>query len=447
MCSAIQCPLGSWLSCAGKVRCDNCTAGRYCPRVDATFLCPAKFYCPPASSQPTPCPAGSYCPLGSAFPSACPAGYFCPSGSAVKLPCLSGSYCPAAASAPVACISGCLCPAGSASPVCQKSCPAGYYRNGLSCSACSTSQCPAGSYRSACTATADGQCASCTNLNFTSLSSSNSKSGNTYDIDGVYAVDTAQVNGMPIYINAAKSRFLAYSVSRWSSSWAIAATQSLSALKASGGSFNNILSNGGGGSPLVGWSGYAVTFPLDAPSTCASAWACPSGYFLSGPACQQCSSPACPVGQYSTLCAATADAACQACTNLAPNSVFTTAGSPGSPASCGTACAAGYYLSGAACTKCQVTFATKPNRNGECSGTYVSDPARTFNGRPVYVNSAKSRYLVYSVDKRGGYWVVTGTQPASGSASGGAVSGYHSNDSPDVTEDWDDYDVQKPGQC
>ena len=89
MCTPFQCPLGSWVSCAGKVSCDSCTAGRYCPNVTTTLICPPGFFCPESSYQTTPCPAGSYCPIGSPAPRLCPSGFYCPTGASVQISCPS----------------------------------------------------------------------------------------------------------------------------------------------------------------------------------------------------------------------------------------------------------------------------------------------------------------------------------------------------------------------
>ncbi len=69
MCQPLKCPPGTFVTCAGKVRCEPCDAGRYCPKPTKSLLCPADYYCPPRSSAPTPCPSGKHCPLGSSAPS------------------------------------------------------------------------------------------------------------------------------------------------------------------------------------------------------------------------------------------------------------------------------------------------------------------------------------------------------------------------------------------
>jgi hypothetical protein len=81
MCTPIACQLGTFVTCPGKVRCDPCDAGRYCPTTTSMLICPAGNYCPMGSSAPTPCPVGFYCNIGSKTPEACPAGYSCPEGS------------------------------------------------------------------------------------------------------------------------------------------------------------------------------------------------------------------------------------------------------------------------------------------------------------------------------------------------------------------------------
>jgi hypothetical protein len=91
MCEPVACPLGTWVSCAGKERCDDCPIGRYCPNVTTSLLCPAGFYCPVKTFQPIPCPAGSYCYIGSKVAKECPVGFFCPAGSSTIQLCPSAT--------------------------------------------------------------------------------------------------------------------------------------------------------------------------------------------------------------------------------------------------------------------------------------------------------------------------------------------------------------------
>jgi hypothetical protein len=65
MCKPLPCPPGTFVTCVGKVRCEVCDAGRYCPVPTESILCPTGNYCPPGSSAPTPCPEGKSCQLGS----------------------------------------------------------------------------------------------------------------------------------------------------------------------------------------------------------------------------------------------------------------------------------------------------------------------------------------------------------------------------------------------
>ncbi len=103
MCAPKACPLGSWVSCEGKVRCDNCTAGRYCPQPTVSVLCPAGSFCGPAASSPTPCPAGSFCRIGESVPRPCRAGFYCPAAATMAIMCPAGSFCAGGASAPQPC--------------------------------------------------------------------------------------------------------------------------------------------------------------------------------------------------------------------------------------------------------------------------------------------------------------------------------------------------------
>lgn len=73
-----MCPLGTWVSCAGKVRCDACMEGRYCPTVTESLLCPAGFFCPASTYVPIPCPAGTHCFVGAKVPAQCGIGQYGP---------------------------------------------------------------------------------------------------------------------------------------------------------------------------------------------------------------------------------------------------------------------------------------------------------------------------------------------------------------------------------
>jgi hypothetical protein len=71
LCNATACPLGTFVSCPGKVRCDTCSEGRYCPNVSTSLLCPANFYCPPGTYNPIPCGSGKHSNVGSKNASQC----------------------------------------------------------------------------------------------------------------------------------------------------------------------------------------------------------------------------------------------------------------------------------------------------------------------------------------------------------------------------------------
>jgi hypothetical protein len=82
--------------------------------------------------------------------------------------------------------------------------------------------------------------------------------GNNYaDCLGTYALDTRVLNGFPIYVNAAKSRFLGYHPS---GGWVITGTQWLSEVLALQGSFGGFHWNGPGGQdPTDTWVNYEVS--------------------------------------------------------------------------------------------------------------------------------------------------------------------------------------------
>ena len=87
MCAPTVCSPGTFVTCAGKVSCDLCSAGRYCPTPTSTTLCPAGSYCPKGASAPTQCPENQYCPLGSAQPISCPASKSSPAGCTAATEC------------------------------------------------------------------------------------------------------------------------------------------------------------------------------------------------------------------------------------------------------------------------------------------------------------------------------------------------------------------------
>ena len=55
-----------------------CLAGTYEPRTGSTQCqtCPAGYYCPVGSQEPTDCPTTSFCPANSGTPTTCPDGYY-----------------------------------------------------------------------------------------------------------------------------------------------------------------------------------------------------------------------------------------------------------------------------------------------------------------------------------------------------------------------------------
>lgn len=94
------------------------------------------------------------------------------------------------------------------------------------------------------------------------FSPSLSPSGENYaDCDGAYAQDPIrQLNGRPLYLNLAKSRFLGWSGSdRGEGSWVITGTQWLNELlQSQGRSFGGFHANDGSDNPWLGWASYAV---------------------------------------------------------------------------------------------------------------------------------------------------------------------------------------------
>ena len=126
MCSPIPCAPGTYVSCAGKVLCSTCPAGRYCPSV---------------TNQSLLCPAGNFCPAGTSAKTICPVGYFCHLGSSAATPCPQGSYLPTTGSIYH---SSCI------------QCAAGKYQNAAGASVCIP--CPAGTYQPKTNSTACKTC-------------------------------------------------------------------------------------------------------------------------------------------------------------------------------------------------------------------------------------------------------------------------------------------------
>ena len=97
MCSPIPCAPGTYVSCAGKVLCSTCPAGRYCPSVtNQSILCPAGYFCQAGSSAKTICPVGYFCHVGSAAATPCPQGSYLPTKGGIYhsscLHCAAGKY-------------------------------------------------------------------------------------------------------------------------------------------------------------------------------------------------------------------------------------------------------------------------------------------------------------------------------------------------------------------
>ena len=95
-------------------------------------------------------------------------------------------------------------------------------------------------------------------------------------------------------------------------------------------------------------------------------WACEKGYFKNGQACTPCSSGPCTTGMYRADCSRDSDSKCSPCTNLAANSVFTSAGQPGDPKSCQVACADGFWNSGKACVACDTSNCAVGKYRSKC---------------------------------------------------------------------------------
>ena len=117
MCAPVHCPSGTYVSCPGKQSCDSCPAGRFCPNVTTSILCPAGYSCIGGVSAPTRCQAGRFCHIGSSAPKPCPPGFYCVRAATVNVICPAGSFCPLGSSSPSACKISARCPSGSSADV------------------------------------------------------------------------------------------------------------------------------------------------------------------------------------------------------------------------------------------------------------------------------------------------------------------------------------------
>ena len=88
-------------------------------------------------------------------------------------------------------------------------------------------------------------------------------SGNYANCDGVYIIDTSKLlNGQPVYVNAAKNRFLGYT----GGNWVITGTQWLDGILKNQGSFGGFHGNSGK-DVSAGWNEYTIrtNCPLPQP--------------------------------------------------------------------------------------------------------------------------------------------------------------------------------------
>lgn len=173
------------------------------------------------------------------------------------------------------------------------------------------------------------------------------KAGGATDGAGTYALDARTLNGFPIYVNSAKGRFLGYHPSGY---WVLADAASLTKVLASQGAFAG-LGTSNGSDPKVGWGGYTATNAV----VFSGGLQCPLGTLTP---------KACSAGSYCPSVSAPAALPCQ-------DLIFTAIPSGG------------------------VTYA-------DGAGTYKLD-VRVLNGFPVYVNTARGRFVGYHPS---GFWVM-----------------------------------------
>ena len=318
----------------------------------------------------------------------CNAGYF--NGGGVCQPC-STAACPAGQyrgrctqTGDGPCLACTSKPAssnfvGPGSPYNTDSCPwgcvAGYYTTGAACASCTTSACGVGFFRTACGVAADSKCTPCTNP--IPANAAYSAASSPYDSNNcAWACN-------PGYFRSG------------------AACQPCTQTQCPVGQYRAVCTpaQDGACAPCTSWEPEHAEF-VSAGSYGVNKcdWSCVAGYFRRDTTCQPCTVGSCPTGQYRTPCAAAADSACAACTNLPPNGVFTSAGNPGAPASCQTSCAAGYVRQAdGSCKLCDSSTCQVGQYRGACTvaadgqcGPCTNGPANsvyTGPGQPYGTNT------------------------------------------------------------
>jgi hypothetical protein len=288
------------------------------------------------------------CAAGACAIAACDAGYFASGGACLvcSAACLDGQFQSAACSADAdrAC-STCATIAGCSSVSCTSNsnavcnaCNPGLFWSGTACEACSTGACAAGTYETAaCTATADRMCGACTAI-------------------AGCATETCTTGTDQTCLACAAGGYLSGNACLQCST--AACPSGSIEIAACSATADRIC----GCTAIADCASETCTTATD--QTCL---ACNSGDYLSGNACLQCSTAACPTGSIEIeACSATADRIC-GCTAIAgcASEICATA----TDQTC-LACDSGSYLSGNACLQCSTTAC--PNGSIEtvaCSAT------------------------------------------------------------------------------
>jgi hypothetical protein len=337
--------------------------------VIAFTTCPAGFYCPPDSIQPTPCPEGFFCPtagLNTVGPS-CPMGYLCPQQSIEPLPCPIGSFCHNGVSTP--------CYAGSfqnqtTQTFCY-SCGVGKYAPSTNYSSCLN--CSSGSYSfitggvqciscipgrySAQTATT---CVDCPNNTISSVASASCQTC----LSGSYTSGPAssvclKCPSAAYYcpVNSTQAGYLTVPPGYYSLGG-----------DNTGASANNITACNKGSSCIGGVSTLCPAGSFSNTTQSSFCHQCKAGYYLDLPGKTVCS-PCAPGSYY----ASSASTQCLSCIpgRFSSSAAFTCIDCPnntisGSSASSCTLCGAGFYTATSAssiCLKCPASAYYCPNNS------------------------------------------------------------------------------------
>ena len=233
---------------------------------------------------------------------------------------------------------------------CSWSCNAGYYESGQACLGCTLSPCPIGHYRGKCGFSSDAECLQCTGNPINSVFTSPGSPATSND-----CVWTCNAG----YYQSGQS------------SMCLACTTSSCKV----GEYRDECMSGSSSDaeclPCIDGPSESIYISINSSATSNYCfWTCNAGYYLSVETCLQCSSSACPIGQYREVCeiGSNVDAECLQCTGNPANSSFTSLASPSIQDNCAWSCIEGYFQRGQICLACK----TDPCPIGQYRGVCTS---------------------------------------------------------------------------